>query len=271
MLCKRHGAGIEPAVNDLRHASHLAAAFRATNGHRVNKGAVQFDIRRTVVGHGAQLFNAADSVLTTAGAFPDVQRRAPITVAADAPILHVLQPITEAAFADAFGYPVDGVVVADQVLAYGGHFNKPRLARVVNQRGVAPPAERIIVLKFRRVEQLAARVQIGQHQRVGLFDKHARKRCVRRQITGAVHQLHKRQVVPPPYLGVVLTKGGCNMHDTGTVRHGDVIGTSDKKAFFVLFVSDHFRTIKQRLVFFVFQFSAGISFQHLIGRRIFAA
>ena len=71
----------------------------------------------------------------TAGAFPDVQRRAPVTVTADTPILHVLQPVAEAALADGFGNPVDGVVVADQILTDSGHLDEPGFSCVVDQGG----------------------------------------------------------------------------------------------------------------------------------------
>ena len=52
MLGKRHGAGIKPAVDHLRHTLHLSAALGTGDGHPIDKGAVQLDILRTVVRHG---------------------------------------------------------------------------------------------------------------------------------------------------------------------------------------------------------------------------
>ncbi len=51
MLCKRHGTGIKPAVDHLRHTMHLFAALGAGDGYIVNVWAVQLDVIRAVVGH----------------------------------------------------------------------------------------------------------------------------------------------------------------------------------------------------------------------------
>ena len=48
-LGKRHGAGIEPAVNNLRHALHLAAALRALDGYGINVRTMQLNILRAVI------------------------------------------------------------------------------------------------------------------------------------------------------------------------------------------------------------------------------
>ena len=49
LLGKGHGAGVKPHVDDVRHAAHAAAAFRADQMHRVHVGAVQLNglINRT--------------------------------------------------------------------------------------------------------------------------------------------------------------------------------------------------------------------------------
>ena len=52
----------------------------------------------------------------SAFAFPYIQRGSPVAVTADTPVLYILQPVTKTALADALRDPVDGVVVADQVL-----------------------------------------------------------------------------------------------------------------------------------------------------------
>ena len=48
-LCKRHRAGIEPAVDDLGHAVHLLAALGAADRHGVDVGTMQFKLLRAVV------------------------------------------------------------------------------------------------------------------------------------------------------------------------------------------------------------------------------
>ena len=47
---------------------------------------------------------------------PDVQWCSPVTVSGNTPVLHILQPVAETTFTDAFRDPVDGIVVADQVI-----------------------------------------------------------------------------------------------------------------------------------------------------------
>ena len=64
--------------------------------------------------------------------------------------------------ADGLGDPVDGVVVADQVVLDGGHLDEPGVAGVVDEGGVAAPAEGVAVLKLGGGEQQAPLVQILQ-------------------------------------------------------------------------------------------------------------
>ena len=44
MLCKRHGTGIKPAVDDLRHTVHGLAAVRAVKGHFIDIRTMKLDI-----------------------------------------------------------------------------------------------------------------------------------------------------------------------------------------------------------------------------------
>ena len=52
VLCKRHGTGIEPAVDYLRDSLHLLSALRAGDGHRVDIWPVKLYVIRTVRRHG---------------------------------------------------------------------------------------------------------------------------------------------------------------------------------------------------------------------------
>ena len=56
-LSKGHSPGVEPAVNDLRHAMHFLAALFAGESHLVHIGAVQFDVFRAIFGQAAQFFD----------------------------------------------------------------------------------------------------------------------------------------------------------------------------------------------------------------------
>ena len=162
VLGERHGAGVKPAVDDLGHALHLSAAVRAFDKIVVHIRPVELGIGRGgIAGQVCQFFAASDAdLLSAVRAFPDIERCAPVTVSGDTPVLDVLQPVSETAFADVGGDPVDLLVVADQVIADLCHLDKPGLTRIVEQRGVAAPAVRIVVLELRRGKEHSSGLQL---------------------------------------------------------------------------------------------------------------
>ena len=260
MLGKGHGAGVEPAVDNLGDALHLLAAVGAGDGHGVDEGAVQLDVVGAVGGHGFQFLNAADGVTMAAFALPDVQRGAPVTVTADAPVLDIFQPVAETALADGLGNPVDGVVIADQVLFYVGHADEPAVAGVIDEGGIAAPAVGIAVGELGRREQQAAAFQILQHFLVGVLAEHAGPLGFLGHFALGVHQLDKGQTVFPAHVGVVLTKGGSNVNHAGTVGQSDVLVTGDIPALFL-----GFHIMEQGFVLFIFQIFTHIGFQNGVG------
>ena len=86
-------------------------------------------------------------MLVSALTLPDIERGAPVAVSGNAPVLDILQPVTEPALADGIRNPVNGIVVADSVILHGSHFDEPGLSCIVNKRGPAAPAVGIAVLK----------------------------------------------------------------------------------------------------------------------------
>ena len=104
---------------------HFLTAMRALNGNRINKGAVELNIVRTIVGHGFQFLNTADRVHMTAFACPDIKGCTPISITGNTPILNIFKPVTETSLADIFGNPVNGIIVTDKVILNIGHFYKP--------------------------------------------------------------------------------------------------------------------------------------------------
>ena len=105
---------------------HLSSALRAFYCHGVDVGTVQLNVVGAVVAHLFKLCYASDRVAASAvGAFPDVERCAPVTVTRDSPVLYILEPVAESSFADGFGYPVYGVVVLYQIFADRGHLDIP--------------------------------------------------------------------------------------------------------------------------------------------------
>ena len=223
-LRERHGTGVEPAVDDFLDAVHLLAAFRTFDRDVINVRTVQLDIVGAVVAHLLELGDGADDVLLAAvRADPDRQRRAPVAVAREAPVLHVLEPVAEAALADGLRDPVDGVVVRDELVLDRRHLDEPRRERVVEERRVAAPAVRIAMRELRRLEELALLLEILEDQRVGLLDKDARPVRVLRELALAVDEIHEAHAVFHADAVIVLTEGRRHVDDARAVLRRDVV------------------------------------------------
>ena len=222
--------------------------------------------RVLAAGHLLQLFPAADAYLLAAVlTLPDRERGAPVAVAADAPVLHVLEPVAEAAGANAGRDPVDGIVVGDKVIAHGGHLDEPGFPCVVDERRVAAPAVRIFMLKFRRGEKLALRLQVFEDHRVRLLDEPARVRSLLRHIALAVHELDEGQVIGASDAAVILTESRCDMYDAGTVGHGDIVIDRDEVRGLVLLFGSLARALEQRLVRAPLQVCSAVSLKDFVG------
>ena len=225
-LGERHGAGIIPAVDHFAGARHVAMALGALHAHAIDERLVQLDILGHIFAHFAQLGDGADGVHVPAIlADPDGQRRAPIALAGEAPVDHILQEIAHAAVLDVVGHPVDGLVVGQQAVAQLGHADEPGGARVIDQRRVAAPAEGVIVRVGLLFHQKAAAFQIGDDHGIGLFHEHARPGGFPGHAALGVHQLHEGQVVFAAHARIVLAKGGRDVHDARAVRQRDIIAS----------------------------------------------
>ena len=188
-------------------------------------------------------------MLVTAFAFPDVERRAPVAVAAYAPILHVFKPIAEASFADRRRNPVDLRVVFKQVVFDGRHLDEPRFAGVVNQRGVATPTMRVAVLERRSFEQLARSLQVLKNQRVGVLNERARPFGLGSHVALAVDELHERNIVFAADAVIVFAEGGRAVDNTGAVLGRYVIVAGDVMRRFARLCNNLVGERIQRLVF----------------------
>ena len=117
---------------------------------------MELQVLRGAGGQLTQLLAAADHMDVAAIlAHPHRQGGAPITLPADAPIDDVFQEVAHAAFLDGLGDPIDAPVVFHEPVPDGGHLDEPALAGVIDQGGVAAPAEGIAMLKLRRRKQQA--------------------------------------------------------------------------------------------------------------------
>ena len=150
---------------------------------------MQLNILRTIVGHRFQFRDGTDRMPVPAGAFPDIQGRSPVPVSADPPVLHVFQPVAEASLSDGLRNPVDLIVIFNQLLPHVRHFNKPRIARIVDQRGIAAPAVRIGMLERDHLVEQSPRIQILYDFLVGILAEQPGPRRFRRHFSFVVHQL----------------------------------------------------------------------------------
>ena len=203
-------------------------------------------------------------MLMSALTLPNIQRSSPVTVTADTPVLNILQPVAKTSFTDAFRNPVDGVVIADQVIFDSCHLDEPGFSCVVDQRSVASPAVRIAVFKLRCIKQKSSLIEVFQHERICFFYKDTAKRCIFRQVTFAVNQLYKRQSVFTSDFRIVFTKCRCDMNDTGTICQCYVSITNNIKCFFVLFFCMNGCTAVQWFVLFIFQVCSFVILQYIV-------
>ena len=146
-LCEGHGAAVEPAVNNLRHSCHQLAAFRAGDVYCVNEGLVQLDVVGAVGRHFLQLCNTADGVSVSTFTFPDGQWSTPVSFTGQTPVDNVFQEVAETTLLDVVGIPVDGSVVAHQIISQCSHFDEPCASCIIQQRCVTSPAEGIVMLE----------------------------------------------------------------------------------------------------------------------------
>ena len=121
------------------------------------------------------------------------------------------------------------------------------------------------MLKFRRVKQLSFMIQVFQNHRVRILYKQAAVGRLLCHIAFSVHELYKRHIILPAYLGVILTKCGRNVYDTCTIRHCDITVTCYIVCLFALLRHRFTGAGKQRLIGFIFQIFTAVRFQDFIG------
>ena len=173
-LGERHRAGLEPAVEHLRHPAHRRAAGRVVGvgpGQLVDVRPVQVVGPRPWAEVALQLVERPVHVGARVGrvvGLPDRDRAAPVAVAADRPVAGVGQPLAEAAVAHVRRRPADLLVELDHAVAERRHLHEPARHRLVDQRVVAAPAVRVGVLVGLVAQHLPGGLEVGGDVPVGL-------------------------------------------------------------------------------------------------------
>ncbi len=170
-LRKRHRTTVEPDINQIRLAFHRLTAVRDQH-NIVHIGSVQVNLvilqlsvllqvqplpRKLVHHTGIQCllhllvkFPHGTNTFLLLAIFgsPDRQRCTPIATAAQVPVLKIFEPFTKAACTGRLGFPVDGIIELDHLVATGSGADKPAIERIVQYRLIGPPAMRICMHLF---------------------------------------------------------------------------------------------------------------------------
>ena len=170
LLGIRHGAGIEPHVDEVRLAEHLPAAV----GHEdniVHVWTVQVDLIVIIKAHvrgikalvpqrigfhessidrlvylAVELGDAADALLfLSVFRAPDRERSAPVAAAGEVPVLDVLEPLSETAGTCGFRLPSDGLVERNHLVLDDRGLDEPCVKGIVEHGLVGAPAMGIAV------------------------------------------------------------------------------------------------------------------------------
>src|SRR3989344_4358329 len=166
-----------------------------------------------------QLRKGADDIdALTRSTLPYWQRRAPKSRAAYRPIFEIAQPFAEASFANVSRFPGYFLVLANEVVLYARHRDVPRIARVVEKRCFAAPAEWVRMRDSFFFEKESAIGKVGDDISIRVFYELSRK------FSGFGHkpsvftdEMILRQTNLRAKLKVVDTVHHGGVHDTSTV------------------------------------------------------
>ena len=226
-LGEGHHARVEPAVHHLGDAPENAVAGvrRARPGHIVHVGPMEVEIGQVFAATLGQLRHTADAIHVAASvALPDGYGRAPVAFAGDGPVHIVAQPLSKPSLPDVIGVPVDPGVVAHQTVLDRRGADVPGRLGVIEEGGVAPPAERVGVAIDPLVVQQSSRFQVGEDFGVGVLDELAGERIVAGDDALQIDGLHESQMVLASQAQVLITEGRGDVDDTAAVVHAHKVG-----------------------------------------------
>ena len=185
-LGEGHGAGVEPAVNDLRDAAVHARLAGPRPGDLVHPGLVDHQVVVEVraallrfpeggeglrvplldLRHRGRAVEAAGLVVD-----PEVERGAPEPLPGERPVHIVPEEVAESPVADVLRHPFDGAAVRQGFPLLRGGADEPGRAGVLDE-GVLPgaPAEGVLVADRLLVDQEAGLPEAAEDLAVGVLD-----------------------------------------------------------------------------------------------------
>ena len=235
----RHGTAFKPAVEHVADPAH----------HRLARWIVRIRINDIVNVRLVQIGYVSAGLFLNLGngtkdvnprkfriiGFPNRNRRSPETVAGDRPIACPLQPFAEASVFDMPRNPVDFLIVLNHVVAEVRYLDEPGRHRLVNQRRVRAPAERVGMLILFFFNQQPVGFQPQHNRLVGIKDLLpfiVGNFCS--EFSRLVNRANHREilVIRAASLKVVLPETRCNVNHAGTVfGRNKLAGQYSKSAF----------------------------------------
>ena len=208
-------------------------------GERVDVRAVQVDaaevgvdslVRPSATDFFLEIRERADDLdlLGIAVGRPDRERRAPVTHPADRPVDVAVQPLPEAARADALGLPVDGLVERDQLVLFGRRLHKPAVDGVLHERRAAAPVVRVVVDVRRLAEKQPTRFEIADERPVGVLEAHPAddRKALDKGAVG-LDGIDDRQVLALARGEVVHAESGRRVDDARAVARRHIVRRDD--------------------------------------------
>ena len=239
VLGERHGARLEPAVEDVRDAAHHGLAGRVVRvraNQLVDVRAVQGLRSDTEV--GLQLLEGAIDVharVLRIIRHPGWDRRTPVAGAGDVPIAGALQPLTELAVADVFRDPLDLLVEFHHAVADLKHIHEPAGQSHVDQRLAGAPGMRVGVDNRLIAQDALLGLQVADDVAVGVENQRALVLGNQGgELAVGVHRDDQVDAVALTDVHIVLTEGRGLVDDTGTVLGGDVVRHEHHEGVFLI-------------------------------------
>ena len=231
LLCKRHAAGLKPAVEHLRDAVHGRAAL-AREGNLIDKLSVQV-IEALAASLLDLIEGAENNALAALRTLPDRDRGRPVAVSGDVPVTGIFEPLAEAGILDGIRDPVDLLIVQlDEARLQLLDIEIPCVHCLIDERLAAAPAVRIVMLDRAVRDSLAVVVEETDDRRVHLNDG----LCVGigvevgdllREVTLLIDRVDHRDLVVAAGPVVVLTECRCGMDDADALLGADIVSSHD--------------------------------------------
>ena len=270
VLGERHGTGLEPAVEHVRHAAH-----HGRTGRVVRVGADQLvDVRavqrlRAGAKVALQLVQGAvdvhTRVLRVVGD-PRRHRGAPVAGAGNVPVARTLEPLAKLAVADVLRDPLDLLVQLHHAVADIRHLHKPRGQGHVDQRLAGAPRVRVGVHDGLVADHPALRAQVADDVAVGVEDQLAFVLGHERgELAVRIHGDDKVDAVLLAGEHIVLTERRRLVDDAGAVLGGHVIRVEDHKR--VVVVAE---VVEDRLVLQALQLRAHVRGHNVVVAELLA-